>query len=187
MRKHPKRLIGIIGIGLFLLALLLILSLQYITQSDKPYEYKYNISANIVDNRQWQYIENENYKIVLNNGSSLSVNLKIDSKDPLDIVEIRFYHPCNNNKFFLWKEDMVIAEMYTYIDGVPAIPTIGKVNNSEPIYIPAPTCPKYGTVVTTIWDTDDTRHSGNITYKYLFKSLTPIYIKTIELYISSKR
>jgi len=134
----------------------------------------------MTDDRYWQYIESELYKIFLNNGSIIRINLSIDDRSPLDIVEIRFYHPCNQNK------DLINGEIYPYVDGTPAIPTIGKVITPKPIYISAPNCPEYGTVITMIWDTDDTKHSGNITYEFLFKGLEPIYIKTIELYIARK-
>ena len=128
--------------------------------------------------KHWQYIEKELYKIVLNNGESIEINLNILSKEALDVVEIRFYNICNSGGY-----GTSVAKMYARVDGKPALPTIGVTPTLVPMYVALPKCPSYGTTKVDVWDTSDTRKVGRTKYVYTYSGSSPLKVKTLELYI----
>jgi len=156
-----------------LLTLSTIIGVYKLEKKVESAEYKYNVTIDLTDHKQWQYIEKN--PLVINNNDSINITLNIQSRKPLDIVEIRFYNLCNNIS------EGKTGLIYSYVDERPAIPTIGvDINNF--VYFATPKCPRYGTTITYLWDTNETRRSGTIDYYYRFEG-DPITIKSIELYI----
>lgn len=81
--------------------------------------------------------------------------------------------------------DLSVGKIYSYVDGRPALPTIGIQPSPIPMYVALPRCPTYGTIGTIIWDTDDTRGARPIGYKYIYEGEIPMMVKTLELYMST--
>lgn len=140
-------------------------------------EYTYNVTADLSGCKQWQYIEQNPYSFTLYNGDSIKIN-QTTTGGPLDVVEHRFYHICNR------VQDIAVGKWYAYVNGKPAAPTVGIVNSPVPLYFAAPRCPAWGVIETAVWDTDDTRMSGFVDYRYVYEGDVPISIKTIELYVT---
>jgi hypothetical protein len=138
---------------------------------------EYNMDIDMRDTHKfWGYIEEKQYKTVMNNGDSLNINLNTISQKDLDITEIRLYNICNVGS------NPKIGKFYITVNGRPALPTIGIQPNSLPVYVAFPPCNDYGTTQTFIFDTDDSRGSGKFNYNLKYYGDT-IKIKTIELYI----
>lgn len=164
-------IVGAIGIGA-------ILMMKSPVKSMQPQQYNYSI---IVDNficKHWSYIESRPYIIVLNSGDSinLTITYNIPSNEVIDLVDIRFHNICSTSEGH--------GKMYAYVNGNPALPTIGVVNTKSPIYLGFPSCSEYGTVFTTIWDTNDTKGIGTYNYLYTYEGSTPLYVKSLELYVT---
>lgn len=143
-------------------------------------EYVYNVNASLSGCKQWQYIEQKMYNITLNNHDSIIINLSIASGEQIDVVEHRFYHLCNA------VQKLAPGRFYSYVDGRPALPTIGIVSAPVPLHFAAPRCPEYGVIETAIWDTDDTRRVGFTEYRYIYEGDAPVSFRTIELYITKR-
>lgn len=144
----------------------------------KEYIYIYNVQADLTGCKIWKYVEPNPYNVTLYNGDIIKINLTITADDPIDIVEHRFYHFCNA------AQDISVGRFYAYVNGRPAVPTVGIVNSPVPLYFAAPKCPNWGVIGTAIWDTDDTRMPGYVEYTYLYQGDVPVSIKTIELYVT---
>lgn len=168
-------LIGLGVIGVIAMSLTREESLQPI-----PIKYAYNMVTSNLICKDWQYIEAEPYRIILYNGESISINVtyNLQPGQIIDIVDIRFHNICSTLEGY--------GKIYAYVNGRYALPTIGVVNNKIPIYLGFPPYPDYGTVFTTVWDTDDVKGSGTYNYTYTYEGNTPLYIKSLELYVTNK-
>ncbi|MDD3474337.1 MAG: hypothetical protein PHP08_00355 [Candidatus Dojkabacteria bacterium] len=165
---------GFIGLGAILL---MNKSASQIPQSSK---YTYTLSVNSLICKHWQFIESRSYMLVLNDGESINLNItfNLPIDKTIDIVDIRFHNVCSTSEGY--------GKIYAYVNNQSALPTIGIVNNEIPIYVGFPSCPNYGTVFTTVWDTDDVKGNGVYNYTYVYKGSTPLYIKSLELYVTNK-
>lgn len=171
-------IVGLVGIGVVALV-----ANKYFSSSPVPSngsKYSYNITVNNLLCKHWQFIESRPYNIVLNNGESITLNItySLPPDKTIDIVDIRFHNICSTTEGH--------GMIYAYVNGKPALPTIGISNTKIPIYLGFPSCPNYGTVFTTVWDTDDVKGNGTFQYVYTYEGNTPLYVKSLELYVTNK-
>lgn len=165
-------MIGAIGIG--------IVGMSLINRASPSPTYIYTVNVSNFTCKNWQYIESRPYQIVLYPGDSISLNItyNLNYGQVIDIVDVRFHNISGMIEGY--------GKIYATVNGSPALPTIGTVNQNIPIYVAFPSYPNYGTVFTTIWDTDDVKGPGTYNYTYTYEGITPLYIKSLELYVASK-
>src|SRR5574337_1509388 len=174
--KTDWKIIGIVGLGI--MAASLIMKGGASVQPPIP-KYIYNTTVNGFPCKHWSYIDSTPYGIVLNDNESIELNItyNIPLNQSIDIVDIRFHNVCSTSEGH--------GKIYAYVNGHPSLPTIGFSNVEIPIYIAFPQCPVYGTTFTTIWDTNDVKGSGTYKYTYIYRGSTPLYVKSLELYVAN--